>query len=292
MKKLTFLSGFILSGVAVFAQLPTITSKKVSVVPEKDVKSEVWNNAPSTTVNVLPQNVTNPMLLTPSVKNIQVKSINDGQNIAFLLEWTDSTRDAIVDADKFSDQCAIQLPLNPAVPPSFMMGNKNGKVHIINWKAVWQDDIEKGFRDVKDAYPNYWTDIYPMHEKKGDGTNGKHARDISAAEIASSNGKNFMHGAYAGNPMSIFDRKVPCEEAMAEGFGTLTTQPNQNAGAWGIWENNTWKVIFVRPMNSADGDDAPLADKTKIAFALWNGNAENISGKKHYAMWTDLSIEK
>ncbi len=232
------------------------------------------------------------MLLTPSVKNINVKSINDGEKISIMIEWIDSTRDAIVDADKFSDQVAIQLPLNPAVPPNFMMGNKNGKVHIINWKAVWQDDIEKGVRDVKEAYPNYWTDIYPMNEKAGDGSNGKHDRDISANEMASNNGKNFLHGNYAGNPMSIFDRKVPCEEDMAEGYGSLTTQPNQNATAWGIWENNTWKVVITRPLNSTDADDAPLVDKSKIAFAVWNGTYENVSGKKHYAMWTDLIIEK
>lgn len=283
---------FLIFGYSSMAQLPVITSKKVNTVDEKNAGSEAWAAAVATTVNMLPQNVTNPMLHSPSFKTLSVKSINDGQKIAFLLEWTDSTRDAIVDADKFSDQCAIQLPLNPAVPPSFMMGNKNGKVHIINWKAVWQDDIDKGFRDVKDAYPNYWTDIYPMHEKQGDGSSGKHARDIGAAEMAATGGKNFLHGAYAGNPMSIFERKVPCEEAMAEGFGTLTTQPKQNSGASGKWENNTWKVIITRSMNSEDADDAPLPEKTKIAFALWNGNTENVSGKKHYAMWTDLLIEK
>ena len=182
--------------------------------------------------------------------------------------------------------------MHPDTLPVFMMGNKKGRVHIIHWKAVWQNDIENGFRDVKDAYPNYWTDIYPMAEKQGDGSKGKFARDISALDYSKGAGKNFMPGAYAGNPMSIFDRKEPAEECMAEGFGTLTTQTNQNSTAWGVWENNTWKVIFTRPLLSPDKDDAPLTAPTKIAFAIWNGHFDNISGKKHYAQWIDLTVQK
>lgn len=295
MKKPIFIAAITVLSLGLTSAQPValiIKSEKVATIPLREANSVLWNSATSCDVPVFPQNITTPMLNNPSVKNVKVKSINDGITIAFLLEWPDSTKDLYVESDKFCDQVAIQLPMHPDTLPVFMMGNKKGRVHIIHWKAVWQNDIEKGFRDVKDAYPNYWTDIYPMAEKQGDGTNGKFAKDISALDYSKGAGKNFMPGSYAGNPMSIFDRKEPSEECMAEGFGTLTTQTNQNAAAWGIWENNTWKVIFTRPLISPDKDDAPLINPTKIAFAIWNGHFDNISGKKHYTQWIDLTVQK
>ena len=269
-----------------------INSIKVNSIANRDVKNAEWDKVQSTVVNLFPQNITTPRLDVPSVNDIKVKSINDGTTIAFLLEWADSTKNLYVESDKFCDQVAIQLPLQTDNLPIFMMGNKNGRVHIVHWKAVWQNDIENGFRDVIDAYPNYWADIYPMAEKQSDGTNGKFAKDISALDYSKGAGKNFMPAAYAGNPMSIFDRKEPSEECVAEGFGTLATQANQNATAWGVWENNSWKVIFTRPLISPDKEDAPLNAPTKIAFAIWDGNFENISGKKHYSQWVDFNVQK
>jgi len=293
MKKIILIGAItVVSAGLITAQPVSIKSEKVSSIPSREVNNVLWNAATATTIMVLPQNITTPKLSVPSVKNLKVKSINDGITVAFLLEWTDSTKDLIVDADKFCDQVAIQLPMKPDTIPNFMMGNKKGRVHIIHWKAIWQSDIEKGFRDVKDAYPNYWADIYPMAEKQGDGTNGKFAKDISAVDYSKGEGKNFMPAAYAGNPVSIFDRQEPAEECMAESFGTLTTQTNQNAKAWGVWENNTWKVIITRPLVSPDKDDAPLNVPTKMAFAIWNGHFENISGKKHYSQWIDLTLLK
>lgn len=268
-----------------------ITSVRVSQIPTRDVKSDIWNKSQEAVIPVMPQNVTNPQLLKASVTNMKVKSVNDGNKIAILMEWTDSTRDATVAVDKFSDQVAIQLPMNPDTVPNYMMGNKKGRVHIIHWKALWQDDIEKGFQDVKTAHPNYWTDIYYFQEKKSDGTTTA-AKDATVDQFKSKEAKNYMAGAYAGNPMSIFDRKEPSEEALSEGYGTLATQEKQDAAAWGVWENNTWKVIIVRALNSSDPQDAPLLRNTQICFAVWNGSANNIGAKKHYSMWNDLIIGK
>ena len=292
MKKIILLSLAITTSILLHAQngVP-ITSVKVSGIPARDAKSDIWNNAQVFVIPVMPQNVTNPQLLKASVANVKVKSINDGNKIAFLIEWTDSTRDATVDVDKFSDQVALQLPLNPDTVPNFMMGQKKGRVHIIHWKAVWQDDIEKGFQDVKTAHPNYWTDIYYFQEKNADGTTTA-AKDATVDQFKSKEAKNYMAGAYAGNPMSIFDRKEPVEETLAEGYGTLTTQEKQDATAWGVWENNTWKVIIVRSLVSTDPLDAPLAKNTQICFAVWNGTFKNVGAKKHYSMWNDLIIAK
>lgn len=264
----------------------TIKSMKVPEVPSRDVHHKLWKEAPSVAVQVNPQNMIAPALNAATVKELKVKSIHDGKNIAFLIEWIDSTRDAMVDVAKFSDQLAVQFPMDTASYPSFMMGNEGGKVHIIHWKAIWQDDIEKGYRDVKDAHPNYWTDLYYFPDNK----DSVYARNTTVHDYQSKEGKNYMHGAYAGNPMSDFNRKNPSEEATAIGFGTLTTQKLQNATAWGVWENNTWKVLILRPLKSEDKEDALLGSANMVAFAVWDGNAKNVGAKKHYSTWTIFQI--
>ncbi len=269
-----------------------IKSKKTTSIAQKQVFSGEWDAIEPVAMPVFAQKVTPPMLDMASIGSVRVRSMNDGINLAIMIEWDDATKDVIVDADKFCDQVAIQFPVTSGGTPSFMMGNKNGKVHIIHWKAVWQQDIEFGFRDVKDAYPNYWTDLYPGQEQVVN-FEGAFATDISAAQVSGGKAASSMHGTYSKNPMSIMNRKIPCEEENAEGYGTLETQKYQNATSWGSWNKNTWRVMFVRPITSPDPNDSNLTSgKSKVAFAVWDGNKNNISGRKHYSMWTDLEIQK
>ena len=137
------------------AQTPIKSIKVAGDITEKDLGNANWAKAQAVTVAVMPQNIAPPIVTEPTISEVNVKSINNGTKIAFLLEWKDASRDAMVETDIFTDQVAIQMPINPANNPSFMMGNaEGGRVHIIHWKAIWQDDIEKGYRDVKDAHPN------------------------------------------------------------------------------------------------------------------------------------------
>ncbi|REJ81002.1 MAG: hypothetical protein DWQ44_05255 [Bacteroidetes bacterium] len=285
----------LLAGIFTTASAQPVIVQSIQVsneISSRNLDNPNWLHAPVATIPLLPQNITQPMLQKSSVNSLSVKSIYNNTHIGFMLQWKDSSRDAIVDADKFCDQVGIQFPMNPDTVPNFMMGNKKGRVHILHWKAIWQDDCEKGFRDVIDAYPNYWTDIYPLLERYGDGSKAAFARDVSASQLVISDAKNYMHGAYAGNPMSMIIRKEPCEETSAEGYGTLATQEMQEASAWGYWADNQWTVLFVRPINSADKNDAPIRDKTKMAFAVWDGNAENIGAKKSYSVWYTLELKK
>lgn len=280
---------FLVASIQLKAQ-DSLLSVKVSKVPDRDLNAPEWDKAKAVTVALNAQNIITPTLKSASITDLKVKSIHDGEKIAFLIEWTDSTRDALVDVHKFCDQLAIQFPIDPASYPSFMMGNKNGRVHIIHWKALWQDDIEKGYRDVITSHPNYWVDLYYFKDKNQDSL--KFANASTVKDFTSPEGKNYMHGAYAGNPMSIFDRKNPSEEAIAEGFGTLTTQPVQNATAWGAWEKNKWKVVIVRLLKSPDTSDAMLSNQGMAGFAVWDGNKRNIGARKHYSNWINFKIEK
>lgn len=264
----------------------------VEKIPFREPFSPVWEKAEPIEINLSPQNIIAPMLKEASVNKINVRAIHNSVYIAFLLEWEDKTKDTIVDVDRFSDQCAIQFPTDPKIPGSFMMGQKGNRVHIVHWKAIWQEDIEKGYKDVKEIYPNYWVDLYWKDQPHifGEGevpSSPPHIMGFSSPEI-----EKFIPGFGAKNPVSVLDRKEPVEELMAEGFGTLTTQPNQNARGWGQWEDGKWRVIIARPKISDDPLDAQIPEETFVGFAVWDGSNKNVGARKHFSTWIKMIVKK
>lgn len=266
--------------------------KFLGEIDPKDLLNPVWNKAIATTVPLAPQKVTYPNLTVQSINEINVKSIYSEKQIAFQISWKDSTKDFTVDADKFCDQLAVQLPVDPYNAPSYMMGNPGGTVHIVHWKAIWQEDCENGFRDVQDVHPNIWVDTYPGQEGELDKSKRVYSKDITAEHVVESQYTNSMPGTYSKNPMSTIKRKTPVEEATAVGFGTLTTQETQQATGWAEWKNGVWTVCIVVPVNTGNIYKAVVNDKTKVAFALWDGYRQNIGGRKHYAPWADVLLLK
>ena len=258
----------------------------------KEFASPIWASAKAIKLPVAKQNFTYPNLQNESIDSIIIKSVYHTNQVAFLFEWNDTSKNVEVDVDKFCDQIAIELPLNTNEIPSYMMGNKDGMVHIVHWKAIWQEDKENGFRDVQVMYPNMWVDVYPGLESYLDRSKRIYAQDITSEQIVETHSYDNMPGTYSHNPMSQIKRKEPVEEANAEGFGTITTQETQLAKAWGEWADGKWKVCIVVPVNTGNIYKASFKDKTKVAFALWDGGFNNIGGRKHFIPWVDLIIEK
>lgn len=258
----------------------------------KDFNALIWTNQKSNKLPIARQNFTYPNLQTASVDSISVKSVYRTNQVAFLMEWNDSSKNVEVDIDKFCDQIAVEFPLNSNEIPSYMMGNKDGMVHIVHWKAIWQEDNEKGYRDVQVMYPNMWVDVYPGLESYLDRSKRIYAQDITSEQIIETHSFGNMPGTYSHNPMSQIKRKEPVEEANAEGFGTIATQETQQARAWGEWANGKWKVCVVVPVNTGNIYKATFKEKTKVAFALWDGGFQNIGGRKHFIPWVDLILEK
>lgn len=258
----------------------------------KDLYAKIWETAPAKKIPVLPQNVAFPNLHKATVEDITVKSVLGNNQLAFLIVWNDMAKNTEVDADKFCDQLAVQLPVDANDIPNYMMGNQGGKVHIVHWKAIWQEDCEKGFRDVQDLHPNMWVDVYPGLESYLDRSKRIYSQDITAELIVETHAYGNMPGTYSKNPMSQIKRKVPVEEASAEGFGTLVTQETQAASGWAEWKDGKWRVCIFVPVNTGNIYKASFKDKTKVAFAVWDGGNQNIGGRKHYSQWADILIEK
>ena len=251
-------------------------------LPAEPLAAE-WQQAPVQEVTMMAQQVTMPRLAQASVDKITVQALTDGKSISWRLSWLDEAPDFNVDVGRFSDAVALELPLTQGASP--MMGHRGGgKVQILYWKGLWQKDINQGFQDVQDVHPNYWSDLYWFAE-------GKPPYRVPDS-FQNAMAKQWFVAQQAGNPMAVFSRKQPAQELIAEGWGTLTHQPESATNAQGIWAEGRWAVVFSRPLATDDPNDYQfIDDKGEIAFAVWQGGDNNVGGRKHWSNWTPYQIQ-
>lgn len=245
-----------------------------------------WKDVVASPVTLLPQNITTPGLQAASISAVSVKALHNGKWLAVQVSWADKSRDVNVDTRKATDACAIQFPILGGDKTSPFMGAKAAPVAITHWKAIWQNDVVGKYQDVQDLHPNAWMDFYFF------GT-GKRPYPV-ATSFNTTAGRNTLGSIYVGNPIAQLQRAVPVEELMAEGFGTLTTQPQQDARGGGVWKDGRWTVVFARPMSTGDKHDPKLSpgQGTVIAFAIWDGGHQDVGGRKNYAPWVPMILEK
>jgi len=258
-----------------------IVVAKVNRLGDPDPFAAHWNRAAIARVPLLPQNITMPAIFEVAVEQAHVQAASDGESIAWRISWPDPTPDDGVQTDEFCDAVAVQFPMTPGT--NVMMGI-GGRVQILHWKAVWQKDINDGFQDVNDLHPNSYAGLYWFAE-------GKRPYPIDEA-FDDPRARQWLIAYSAGNPMSDFEREEPCEEAVASGFGTLTTQPERATVAKGVWAYDSWAVVFKRPLQTADENDYQFtADSPRqIAFAVWQGSDGQSGGRKQWSNWVDFRI--
>jgi len=145
--------------------------------------------------------------------------------------------------------------------PFFGMGNRGKVVNIWQWRADWQTEIET---KKKLEYATKGMDLDTM---------------IFGGEV---------------NPVDALNpfRDVPVEELNAEGFGTLTPQPQtkQNVLGKGVWKEGKWSVVFFRTLDSLNKWDIKFERKNPVlvAFAIWDGKHQDRNGRKVVSMWQRL----
>ncbi|MFQ5970563.1 MAG: ethylbenzene dehydrogenase-related protein, partial [Nitrososphaerales archaeon] len=284
---------------------PTITSVFVNQHVSIDPNSSLWDDAPSATVSLNGQNITIPILFNPTVTSINVRSMNNGTWIGFWLEWADPTESsAALATHQFRDSIGVVFPTTDA-KTFIAMGGPNTPVNIMHWKADWQKDIDLNrYQDREDAYPNMALDLYlGADEEKGEVLNydpktqdpsemGTGDPRIPVTELNIDYQPGMAAGAFGGDYW--LDKISPIEELVAEGFGTLTTQEQQNTLGKGVYENGIWKVVMLRPMLTGDMTDKQFepGEKTNIAFAIWDGGNEEVNGRKSVALWHNFEVEQ
>ncbi|MDO8786222.1 MAG: ethylbenzene dehydrogenase-related protein [Syntrophales bacterium] len=280
---------FVVSSVAVsvFAeqkQFVEFASYRKNVdVSKVRLNDDVWRTVSPYKQPLVRQFLVAPMPADVGVKEVFVRSINDGKHIAFMLVWKDATRDDSTKIMNFSDGAAIQFPVKKEPLPGYFMGEPDKPVQIIYWRAWRSRDRKDGFQNVKTAYPNMTVDMYNFdYSVKGKGIDKTQAQ------------KNiFIPGRAAENPLSVPHKEI-IEELSAEGAGTLTSKNIENTSGEAEWKNGEWTVIFIRPLNVSDKKSAQFkaGEKMPVAFAVWEGSRMESAGRKAVSpAWAEVEIK-
>lgn len=246
-------------------------------LPVTDPGSRTWRQAERFVVPLQPQQIVQPHLDKASVPELSVRGLTNAVDFGLLLEWDDDSVDDLDGIRRYHDAVAVQLPIFAAEqPPPLTMGSADAPVHILQWRATWQRDIDSGGNTgVDQIYPEVVHDIMPD--------------DILPPETA----QLYWVGREAGNPLSQNIRSTPVEEIVAEGFGTSTHLPGQPTRGFGVHEDGRWRVIVAIP-SARPNVGEPLSPGTSwpVSFALWQGSDENRGGRKHISNWVPLEIEE
>lgn len=236
------------------------------------------------------------LVLTPlwwredRVEGVEVTALHNGKALAVRLSWEDQTVDrSTLTPQSFSDGAAVQFTLEPD-PPFFGMGDADRAVQIWHWKASWQEDVAQ-WRDIETAYPHAAVDWYDAQRDYQYGE----PFEVSQSKTTSQD-PQFMGGWGAGNPLSNPHRTSAAEEALAKGLGTLTSRPPalQRVQAKGVWQDGRWQVVLHRPLAPGEKGDLVLrpGQKINMAFAVWDGRAEDRDGQKSVSIWQTLQLER
>jgi mono/diheme cytochrome c family protein len=231
---------------------------------DMDPGNPLWENVPIQNIHTIPLNARRD-----PVDEIQFQSVVNDEGIAFRLVWEDSQPDRTSSRHQdFKDAVAMQFALGEVLlhehghnEPFFGMGNRGKVVNIWQWRADWQTEIET---KEKLEYATKGLDLDTM---------------IFGGEV---------------NPVESLNpfRDVPVEELNAEGFGTLTPQPQtkQNVMGKGVWADGKWSVVLYRSLDSLNKWDIKFQRKNPVlvAFAIWDGKHQDRNGRKVISMWQRL----
>jgi hypothetical protein len=245
-------------------------------LPVTDPGARAWSDAPRSTVPLAPQQVVQPYLEKAGVAELDVRALTNAVEVALLLEWDDESVDDLDGIRRYHDAVAVQLPVFSATqPPPITMGAPGSPVHVLQWRATWQRDIDSGGNTgVDQIYPEVVHDVMPD--------------DVLPPETA----QLYWVGREAGNPLSQNIRSTPVEEVVAEGFGTVTHLPNQSTRGHGRRDGGRWQVIVALPSARPNVGEALAPGTTwPVAFAVWLGDQENRGGRKHISSWLPFEIE-
>jgi HAMP domain-containing protein len=252
-----------------------ITARRIDgEVPALDPRDERWLDSTPVLVPLVPQQIALPRLDELGVAEVEVAALHNGDELGLRVIWDDQVVDEVDGLGQFRDALAVQLPaLRSGEPPPITMGAPGTPVHILQWRATWERDIDDR-AEVEDVYP------YAVHDVPPD--------DILPPEQAIL----YYPGRAAGNPLSELDRRTSIEEIVAEGFGSVTVLPEQHARGFGVRDGDRWMVaVGLRLVRGASGDTLVPGSVWPVSFAVWLGDRGNRGSRKQYADWVELELE-
>jgi hypothetical protein len=212
-----------------------------------------WSKVAPMTLPLSGQVITRPVWPEPTARALVVRSLHNGTEIAFLLEWQDNTKNDRLTPGTFRDGVAIGLPLGDA-PAFFCMGQLDHYINIWHWKADWQSDIDR--RAARQS------------EKKEGGV-----RTFEVIPRRISSVEDLIGGGF-----STLTTKEKQGRVQGKAF-------------WkdGIWHVVMRRPLASEEQEN-EAKLIPGRVQT-ISFAVWNGENKERNGQKAVAPWFQLSID-
>jgi hypothetical protein len=241
-----------------------------------DPADSAWKDAPEHTAKLVLQDLVDPRLMQPSTQEVRVRSLTNGSDIAFRLQWADPVLNDLPGAGRFVDGCAIQIPRTiERDAPDPQMGQQGRPVDIVFWRADWQASVNGRKDTIQSLYPHASVDHYPFAAKPleaGSPAQQEMARRYAPAEAA---------GNRRAGP-----RQQPVEDLVAEGPGTLSPAPGGSSRGRGVRTSDGWSVVLSRKLPEG------LVPKvrTQIAFAIWEGSHHEAGARKMRTGWIPLAM--
>jgi hypothetical protein len=260
---------------------PPTSTAEVMVVSRASLPSDpndgAWNAAPVHVAPLILQDMVEPRLLKPSTSEVRVRAITDGTRIALRLDWTDSTKDDLPGAARFSDACAVQFPAKAAAEmPAPQMGEPDKPVEITFWRASWQATVDGRGDTIKDLYPGATVDHYPFQAPTLD-KGSQPQREMEA---------RYSPARALGNRMAG-PRERPVEDLIAEGPGTLSSVPPAGSDGRGRRTVDGWSVLIARRLPDGLGP----GKRSQVAFAVWEGAQQEAGSRKMRTGWIPIVVE-
>jgi hypothetical protein len=256
-----FLSGVIIAASVLGAfGIPLVSSEGMTIrsyLVQGDLPNAAddaaWKKVSPMTIPLSGQVITRPVWPEPTVRALTVRSVHNGTEIAFLLEWQDNTKNDRLTPGTFRDGVAIGLPLGDA-PAFFCMGQLDHYINIWHWKADWQSDIDR--RAARAS------------EKKEGGV-----RTFEVIPRRVSSVEDLIGGGF-----STLTTK--------EKQGRVQGQALWRDGVWHV-------VMRRPLMGEEQENEATLVPGRiqTVSFAVWNGENKERNGQKAVAPWFQLRID-
>jgi len=257
---LLFLFILVVAGVLVGFGVPLVSSEGM-IIRARLVEGELpmepedaaWAKVSPMTLPLSGQVITRPVWPEPTARALTVRSLHNGTEIAFLLEWQDNTKNDRLTPGTFRDGVAIGLPLGDA-PAFFCMGQLDHYINIWHWKADWQSDIDR--RAAKAS------------EKARDGV-----RTFEVIPRRVSSVEDLIGGGFSTLTTKEKQGRV------------------QGKAAWkdGVW-HVVMRRPLVSEEQENEAKLIPGRVQT-VSFAVWNGENKERNGQKAVAPWFQLIID-
>lgn len=255
-----FSSLIVVAGVLGAFGIPLVSSEGMTIrsyLVQGDLPNSAddadWRKVSPITIPLSGQVITRPVWPEPTVRALTVRSVHNGTEIAFLLEWQDNTKNDRLTPGTFRDGVAVGLPLGDA-PAFFCMGQLDHYINIWHWKADWQSDIDR--RAARAS------------EKKEGGV-----RTFEVIPRRVSSVEDLIGGGF-----STLTTK--------EKQGRVQGQAVWRDGVWHV-------VMRRPLASEEQENEATLVPGRiqTVSFAVWNGENKERNGQKAVAPWFQLSID-